>query len=57
MNQLNQKLQSVRTTKEHIKKTMEQTFNIKTLVDLDHKLTQLDEEEQNLLKQLGVEGK
>ena len=55
MNQLNQNLQSIRTSKEHIKKVMEKTFDIKTLVDSDHKLTQLDEEEQKLLKELGVQ--
>ena len=54
MNQLNQNLQAVRTSKEHIKLQMEHTFDIKTLIELDHRLHELDEEEQQLLQQLGV---
>ena len=54
MNQLNEQLRAVRTSKEHIKYKMERTFDIKTLFDLDKQLNQLDEEEQKLLDQLGV---
>ena len=54
MNIINERLRAVRNSKEHIKKQMEQSFDIKELYDLDHKLNQLDEEEQELLKQIGV---
>jgi len=54
MNQLNQQLMAVRTSKEHIKYQMERTFDIKKLFDLDKQLNKLDKEEQKLLDQLGV---
>jgi hypothetical protein len=51
---LNERLRSVRVSKEHVKKEMEHTFDIKRLFDLDGKLNKLDEEEKKLLEQLGV---
>ena len=53
VNVLNERLRAVRNSKEHIKKQMEQSFDIKELYDLDHKLNLLDIEEKDLLKQIG----
>lgn len=54
MNLLNEQLMAVRTSKEHIRLQMENTFEIEKLLTLDKKLNQLNEEEQELLKQLEV---
>jgi len=53
VNVINERLRAVRNSKEHIKKQMEQSFDIKELYDLDHKLNLLDIEEKDLLKQIG----
>ena len=52
MNQLNETLRAVRTSKEVIIKKMENTFDIRELILLDSKLNKLSEEEQKLLEQL-----
>lgn len=54
MNQLNEQLRAVRTSKEHIKRCMMETFDIGELLKLENQLTQLDDEEQRLLREIGL---
>lgn len=53
MNQLNETLRAVRTSKEVLLKEMSECFNIHDLMMLDFKIKALEDEEQRLLKQLG----
>lgn len=54
MNQLNQKLASIRRQKKLYKKQMDETKEPQEQWDLSKKIMVLEEEESKLLKQLGV---
>ena len=54
MNQLNQKLASIRRQKKIYEKQMDETKEPQEQWDLSKKIMVLEEEESKLLKQLGV---
>jgi len=54
MNQLNEKLAIIRRQKKIYKKQLKKTKEPQEQYDLSKKIMKLDEEEYNILKQLGV---